>query len=341
MARVVLVTGVSRYLGGRMARLLADDPHVERVIGVDVVAPTGSIGRVQFVRADIRNPIIGRVIATADVDTIVHMGVIGTPRQAGGRVTMKEINVIGTMQLLAACQKAASVTRLVVRSSTSVYGAGPADPAQYTEDMDPRHPPTSGWAKDTYEVESYVRGLARRRPDLVVTTLRLANVIGPAASSPLAQYFSLPVVPTVMGYDGRLQILHEDDALESLRRATIGEHPGIYNVAGDGVLALSQAIRRAGRVPMPILPPLVTTVGALLQRGGLADFSPEQVRALAYGRVVDVSRLKEEFGFTPRYTTEAAFDEFVHARRLNHVLSPELVAEAERVAMSVLTAGSA
>ena len=109
MARVVLVTGVSRYLGGRMARLLTDDPDVERVIGVDVVTPTGDIGGADFVRADIRNPIIGKVISTAGVDTVVHMGVIATPRQAGGRTPMKEINVIGTMQLLAACQKASSV----------------------------------------------------------------------------------------------------------------------------------------------------------------------------------------------------------------------------------------
>ena len=120
MARVVLVTGVSRYLGGRMARLLTDDPDVERVIGVDVVTPTGDIGGADFVRADIRNPIIGKVISTAGVDTVVHMGVIATPKQAGGRSTMKEINVIGTMQLLAACQRTPSVRSLVVKSTAAV-----------------------------------------------------------------------------------------------------------------------------------------------------------------------------------------------------------------------------
>ena len=40
MGRVVLVTGVARYLGGRLAQVLQDDPSVERVIGVDVVPPT-------------------------------------------------------------------------------------------------------------------------------------------------------------------------------------------------------------------------------------------------------------------------------------------------------------
>ena len=341
MARVVLVTGVSRYLGGRMARLLTDDPQVERVIGVDVVAPAADIGGADFVRADIRNPIIGKVISTAGVDTVVHMGVIATPRQAGGRTPMKEINVIGTMQLLAACQKAASVQKLVVKSSTSVYGAGAADPALLTEDMEPTNLPSSGWAKDSVEVESYVRGLARRRPDLTVTTLRFANFLGPTANTPMAQYFSLPVVPTVLGYDARLQFVHEDDGLEVIRRATLEDHPGTYNVAGDGVLALSQAIRRAGRIEVPVWSPFVGLVGRWVRRGGFADFSPEQIRLLTHGRAVDTTRLKEGFGFSPRYTTAQAFEDFVVARRLNNVLSPELVAGAETMAGRILTGWSA
>lgn len=341
MAGVVLVTGVSRYLGGRMARILTDDPSVQRVIGVDVVAPTGDIGGADFVRADIRNPIIGKVISTAKVDTVVHMGVIATPRQAGGRAPMKEINVIGTMQLLAACQKAPSVEKLVVKSSSTVYGAGPGDPALFTEDMEPRHLPTSGWAKDSVEVESYVRGLARRRPDLTVSTLRFANFLGPTANTPMAQYFSLPVVPTVLGYDARLQFVHENDGLEVIRRATVEDHPGIYNVAGDGVLSLSQAIRRAGRVEFPVIPPLVGLVGRWVRRGGFADFSHEQIRLLTHGRAIDTTRLKRQFGFEPRYTTEATFDDFVRARRLNNVLSPELVSGAETVAGRILTGWSA
>ncbi len=341
MARVVLVTGVSRYLGGRMARLLTDDPAVERVIGVDVVAPTGDIGGADFVRADIRNPIIGKVISTADVDTVVHMGVIATPRQAGGRTPMKEINVIGTMQLLAACQKAPSVQKLVVKSSTSVYGSGAADAAVLSEDMQPTQLPSSGWAKDSVEVESYVRGLARRRPDLTVTTLRFANFLGPTANTPMAQYFSLPVVPTVLGFDARLQFVHEDDGLEVIRRATVEDHPGTYNVAGDGVMALSQAIRRAGRVGVPVWSPFVGVVGHWVRRGGFADFSPEQIRLLTHGRAVDTSRLTQRFGFTPRFSTAATFEDFVRSQRLNNVLSPELVAGAESVAGRILSGWSA
>jgi UDP-glucose 4-epimerase len=338
MGRVVLITGVSRYLGGRMAQILTADPAVDRVIGVDVVPPRAPIGGAEFVRADIRNPIIAKVINAASVDTVVHMGIIATPLQAGGRTSMKEINVIGTMQLLAACQKAPTVQKLIVKSTSSVYGAGPRDPAMFTEEVEPRHSPRTGWAKDSAEVEGYVRGFARRRPDVSVATLRFANFIGPGVHTPMTSYFSLPAVPTVAGYDARLQFIHEDDGLEALRLATVHDRSGLVNVAGDGVLLLSQAIRRAGRPTVPIPPLMVTAVGRAFIRAGLADFSPEQVRFLTYGRGMDTQRMREVLQFEPTYSTKAAFDDFVQARGLNRIATPERLAALESGLLSVIGA---
>ncbi|MFI5958256.1 NAD-dependent epimerase/dehydratase family protein [Cryptosporangium sp. NPDC051539] len=332
--RVVLVTGVSRYFGGRLAARLAADPSIERVLGVDTVAPDAEtaerIGRTEFVRADIRNPLIAKVIADAGVDTVVHMSVLATPAGLGGRASMKELNVIGTMQLLAACQKAPTVRKLVVRSSTAVYGASPRDPAVFTETIQAKANPPSGYAKDATEVESYVRGFARRRPDVIVTTLRLANMLSPRIDTPLARYFALPVVPTVLGFDARLQFLHAEDGLDVLCRAVVEDHPGTYNVAGPGSLLLSQAIRRAGRVPLPV--PSFTTpyLGMVVRQAGAIDFSAEQTRMLTYGRVVDITRLQQEFGVTPAYTTAGAFDDFVRGSDLASVLSSENLGVLER-----------
>jgi UDP-glucose 4-epimerase len=308
--RTVLVTGVSRDLGRTCARSLATDPDVARVIGVDVMPPRGDIGDVQFVRADIRNPVIAKVIAREEVDTVVHMSVIATPGTAGARGTMKELNVIGTMQLLAACQKADSLRTLVVKSSTIAYGASNRDPAMFTEDMQPRGRARTGYAKDVAEVEAYVRGFARRRPDVTVTQLRCANVIGPRVVSPVTSYFRLPVIPTVLGFDPRLQFLHESDLNRVLRHAvTAGVH-GTFNVAGDGVLMLSQALRRLQRPGVPLPGFAFGGLGSALKSARLVDLSPELVAFLTYGRGVDTTRMRTHLGFEPRYTTAEAFGEF-------------------------------
>ncbi len=330
MGRVVLVAGVSRYLGGRFARILTGDPRVRRVIGVDVVPPPHDIGSADFVRADIRNPVIAKVIAQAGVDTVVHMNVIATPTSAGGRASMKEINVIGTMQLLAACQKAASVRRLVVKSTSAVYGSSPRDPAMFTEDTGAKVLPRSGWGKDSVEVEGYVRGFSRRRPDVDVVMLRLANFIGPGVRTALTDYFSLPAVPTVLGFDPRLQFVHEDDGMEALRLATIGPATGVINVSGDGVVLLSQAIRMAGRVAVPVPPMLTGALGQAFRRTGMADFSPEQMRFLSFGRGLDTTRMRAVLGLEPQYTSKQAFADFVRGRRLHGLLSPDRVDAAER-----------
>ena len=326
----MLVTGISRYIGSRVAAALAADPSIGRVIGVDTVPPGRAdldrLGRTEFVRADIRNPLIAKVIAGSGVDTVVHASVTATPHRAGGRAPMKEMNVLGTMQLLAACQKADSVQRLVLKSTTAVYGSSPRDPGVFDEDTPPRALPRSGYGKDAVEVEGYVRGFSRRRPDVDVTVLRFSNFIGPTIDSALVRYFSLPVVPTALGHDPRLQFLHETDAVEILRLAALGGHAGVYNVAGDGALLLSQAVRRAGKIPVAIPGPAVNAVSRSLLRAGLVDFSPEQLGLLSYGRVVDTGRVAEVFGFRPRFTSEQAFASFLHERPVTPVVPAARVA---------------
>lgn len=309
MAKTVLVTGVSRYLGGLVARRLAADTSIDAVIGVDVIPPPHDLGRTDFVRADIRNPMIGKVMAEAGVDTVVHMNVIATPTFVGGRTPQKEINVIGTMQLLAACQKSPTVQRLVVKSSAAVYGSTPRDPAMFSEDMSAKRLPSSGFGKDSIEVEGYVRGFSRRRPDVEVTILRLADVVGPGIRTAFTDYFALPVVPVPVGFNARMQFLHEDDATRAMVLATTGASSGLVNVAADGMLTVSQAAALAGRVTVGV-PLAKTTMGTVLRRAGLADFSLDQIDFLTYGRGLDTTRMREVMHFEPAFTTRQAFEDY-------------------------------
>jgi len=228
---------------------------------------------------------------------------------------MKEINVIGTMQLLAACQRAPGVRRLVVKSSAAVYGSSPHDPGLFTEDQAARSLPRSGFGKDSVEVEGYVRGFSRRRPDVDVSVLRFANVMGPGIRTSMTDYFTMPVLPTIAGFDARFQVVHEDDALAALQAATLRGGAGVVNVAGDGMLMLSQAARLAGRPTLPVPMAAGGWVGQVVRRSRLADFSPEQIQFLAFGRGLDTTRMREVLRFDPTYSSRRAFEDFLRVSR--------------------------
>jgi UDP-glucose 4-epimerase len=328
--RRVLITGIHTQLAGALARRLEQRDDVEYVVGVDVREPHHDLVRTEFVRADIRNPLVARVIQATEVDTIVHMATLAAPGDAGGRSRMKEQNVIGAMQLFAAAQKSPAVGRFVLKSSTAVYGSHHTDPAMFREDDTPRTPPKAGFAKDATEIEGYARAFGRRRKDASLTILRFANFLGGELDSTFTSFFNLPFAPNVLGFDPRLQFIHFDDAVEVLTRSVMRDHAGIFNVAGPGILYLSQCLRLAGRIPAPVPLPLVTAVAGLLKRSRRIDVSPEQLTFLQFGRVADITRLVEQFGYTPQYTTRAAFEDFVGRRRLEGIVDRDEVMRWER-----------
>ena len=242
------------------------------------------------------------------------MAMVATPAESGGRSSMKEINVIGTMQLLAACQKADSlpqaggaelglgVRRLPARS-------GRSSPRRCRRGCS-RGPAS---ARTRSRSSRYVRGLARRRPDVAVTTLRLANLMGAGVDSQVTRYLSLPVVPRVMGFDARLQFLHPTDAVAALllvdperpaghlqRRRRRHRHadPG---AADDGPALVRRAAGHGaadGR--------------RWSGRPGLGDFSTDQIAALTYGRGMDTTRFAAASRLgSRRYSSRPALEEFV------------------------------
>jgi UDP-glucose 4-epimerase len=180
----------------------------------------------------------------------------------------------------------------------------------FSEDMNPKTLPRAGFGKDSVEVEGYVRGFSRRRPDVEITMLRLANVVGPSIHTAITDYFSLPVVPIPLGYDARFQFIHEDDATAAMILATTGPAAGIVNVAGDGFLTVTQCTAIARRPVLPVPLGAAGVIGSVVKRSGLADFSSDQLTFLAFGRGLDTTRMRTVLEFEPRFTTRAAFEDY-------------------------------
>ncbi|ULN71301.1 NAD-dependent epimerase/dehydratase family protein [Mycolicibacterium smegmatis] len=323
--KVVLVTGACRFLGGYLTARLAQNPSIDHVIAVDAITPSKDLlrrmGRAEFVRADIRNPFIAKVIRNGNVDTVVHAAAASYAPRSGGRATLKELNVMGAIQLFAACQKTPSVRRVILKSTSEVYGSSSRDPVMFTEESSARRPPRDGFARDSI--------------DIAVTILRLANMIGPAMDTALSRYLAGPVVPCVVGHDARLQLLHEQDALGALEHATVAGKAGTFNIGADGIIMMSQALRRSGRIRLPVPRSALAAVDSLNRATRYSEVDREQLNYLSYGRVMDTTRMRRDLGYSPKWTTGEAFDDYVRGRGLTPIIDPRWVGSLESRAVAL------
>jgi UDP-glucose 4-epimerase len=298
----ILVTGLSTRAGGRLARALERRDDVEAIVGVDSREPTCELGRTEFVRVGLDQAVLRRIVEAAGLDTIV---------------AAHEPDVVGTQNLLGALS--GDVRKLVFSSSAHYYGCAQDDPAFFTEEMPRTHPPRTAVEADVFAAEGAVLELAERRPDIRVTVLRFGDAIGPGLETPLVKLLSLPAVPTILGFDPRLQLIHEDDIAGCLEHATVHDVPGVFNAVADGVLALSEIVSLLGKLTLPILPPIGTSLAARQLRLLGVRIPPELLRQLRFGRGLDNRRFKAT-GYEYRLTTREA----VLAQREHEQLAPVL-----------------
>jgi UDP-glucose 4-epimerase len=313
--RRVLITGVGSHVGSLLAQRLERDPEVEHVAGLDTRRPKIALDRTEFIEADIRDPQIGRLIQATDADTIVHEQIVRQPGPGMSSRAMHDINVIGTLQLLAACERVSTLETIVVRGSAGVYGAEPHAPQFFREEMARLFPLRTRFQRDVAEIENYFDTYARRHTGVSCTMLRYQPAIGPGLRSQITRYLSQPACPTFMGFDPRIQLVGIDDALEAIVAAVRNPVPGAVNVAGPGTIGLARMIRLAGKRALPVAAPLFSAVTAAGQRLGLDAQSEDFQRLLRYGRGVDTRRLTEEIGYTPRQSTVEAVESWVASTR--------------------------
>jgi UDP-glucose 4-epimerase len=319
-ARRVLITGVSSPLGSRVAATLAADPRVEHVVGVDTRRPPGGLAeRIGFVDADLRKGDLASALKLAAPQVVVHHDIVQFPEPGRSVRTLHDLNVIGTLQLLAACSELPSLQAVVVRGSASIYGSAPDAPAFFTEDLARAGAWRTRFQRDVGELERLVEAFARRHPAVTVTVLRPQPVIGAAIDNPIMRLFRAPVVPTFLGFDPRLQFVLDEDAVGAVVAAVHRPVRGPVNIAGEGTVSLARTLRRLGKHGLPIAAPLYgATVAGLARMGTLPPLNDDVVRYLRHGRGVDTTRMHAELGFTPTHTTAEAIDAVAAAIRAEH-----------------------
>jgi UDP-glucose 4-epimerase len=313
VARRVLITGVGSYMGTLLAARLEGDPELEAIFGLDTRKPRFPLSRTELVHADIRDPSIAPLIAAMEADTVVHNSIVRQPGPGMSSRAMHDINVIGSLQLLSACGQAPTIRAIVIRGSAGIYGAEPHAPQFFGEEMTRLFPLRTRFQRDVAEIENYFETHSRRHPDVTCTMLRYQPAIGPKLATQMSRYLSQPACPTYLGFDPRLQLVHEEDAIDALVAAIRRPVRGAVNVAASGTIGLGRMIRAARRPRLPLAGPLFGPFTGAGRRLGFDAYSDDFRRLLRYGRGVDIGRLERELGHRPRYTTAEAVESWVAA----------------------------
>lgn len=314
--RTIVVTGVSGYWGRRVASHLLAEPDV-RVIGIDARPPAQPARGLDFVKADIRNPLLAELLRVEAVDTVVHLA---WRERQWRREQDFESNVLGTMQLIGSAIDA-GVRQVVLRSTMAVYGASAENPMALPEESPLRARSRYATVRDFLDLELALQEIAAEYPELRLAVLRFPSIVGPDVDTPLTRWLRRPVLPELLGFDPLMQVIDVDDAVAALAHASLGEAArGPCNVAADGALSLCQMAGLAGKPVLPVLHLLtywgssaLATTPAGRRALGWLPIEPDFLR---YPWTGSLSRMWNELGFTPRLDARQAIERTVQAWRV-------------------------
>lgn len=314
---VVAVTGACSFLGRNLVGLMEEDDRVAKIVVLDIARPSTARDKTRFYEIDLTlatvDSRVAEILQAEGVDTLVHLAFLSSPSPAVAWA--HELESVGTMHVLNACSSR-PVQKLVMCSTTLVYGPHPTNPNFLTEEHPARGLRTSHFVQDKLEAEAQVRAFAEARPECCVTILRLAPILGPSIRNHVTRWLSRRLVPNVLGFDPLVQFVHEVDAIAALRLAMESNVRGTFNIVGDGVLPISTVIKLAGRMSVPVPYSLLRQIASVLWMAQMVEAPPAFVAMLRYLCVADGARAREALGFVAAYTSRDAVLDFESALRL-------------------------
>jgi UDP-glucose 4-epimerase len=296
--RRILVTGAGTWTGGRLVQHLESRSDVQ-VRAVDEVEPRLTFAS-PFRRVGLDRPELARHLLDVAPETVIHLFGWDRGDAVGGARAHEEL-VVGAQALFGAIGRSDTVRHVVVASDIAVYGSGPRHPSIFTETATARGG-RGRYRRDLLDMEQFVSEIGAHRPAITFTVLRFAGVFGRTIDSPLSRYLRLATVPTLLGYDPRLQFIDDEDAVAALAHAV--DHPvaGTFNIAAPGQLYLSRILRLGRRLPQPLPRRAFEAAVRGLARRDLI-LPSHLVEHLRHGIVVDTTRMERDLGFLPRRTT--------------------------------------
>jgi UDP-glucose 4-epimerase len=293
----VVVTGICGRLGRDLSRVL----HRQRkVIGIDRRAFVDPPGDVEHHQLDIRSS-RAREIFRHGVSAVVHLGVMHDPHESS--VEHHDFNVVGLQKVLEYVDTY-KIPKLVLLSSANVYGPRPDNPQLIREDAPLLGAGPFSDIRDLVELDMLVSAFFWRHPSTETVILRPAHILGTVKNAP-SNYLRLDVVPTLLGFDPMMQVVHQRDVIQAIERALGPGVRGTYNISGPEPLALSKAIQVLGRRVLAVPHSLAKAAVKNLFRFKLTKFPAPELDFIRYVCMVDDSKARSELGYAPAHGLEA------------------------------------
>lgn len=307
----VLLTGAAGSLAREVAKDLATRGH--EIVGLDLRPrrhPDHPSLYERVKRYDHRR--VDEVFRTHTPDALVHLGVRAGGFQAQSRQRYTQ-NVLGTRHLLRLARQHA-VRRVVALSTYHVYGAHPHNPTFIQEDSPLRAVQTFPELVDTVELDHTVTTFLWRRREVSTVLLRPVNLVGPGLRNQVSTLLRARRCPRLLGFNPMLQFLHASDMVVAIRLAFESEQTGVFNVAGEGAIPWTRAIRAAGSRPLALPHGVAYPAVRVLSRWNVA-FPEHLMDFFRYPVIVSDEAFREATGYTPRVNV-------VEALRSVHDVAP-------------------
>ncbi len=322
--RVVAVTGSSGYIGERLVeRLLAND-EVQRVIGIDIKPSPLEHPKLTFLQQDITEP-LDTTFRRAGVGAVVHLAFV--LRQLRSKEESLRINVAGASNVLWACE-ASGVRRIVMLSSSTVYGPHPDNAEELTEEAPVNPPRAFNYAVEKSTVETFFRRYLEQRDGLELSVLRSCVVMGPNANNFITQALDKPMLIAVGDADPPMQFVHEEDIVEVLWRFVSQPHSGIFNVAGPGTVRWSELVKMARKRLLRFSPLVAYGLTNLAWKLRLQNDAPGVgLDFVRWPWTVSTEKLRNELGYEFKYTSRQALESRLGAPRPPETIPPQPEAE--------------
>ncbi len=307
----IALTGCRTFFGDRLIQALEDDPLCEHIVAFDIRPPLSGRTKTRFSRLDLTDPSSDEQMAEAlraeKIDVLVHMAFLAYPSHS--RSWAHELEAIGSLYVMNAAASA-KVKKVVLTSSTAVYGAHPSNPAFLSEDHPLHGMKASRWVMDRVAVEKELSRLKRDCPDIVTTSLRFCMTVGPTIRNFYTKLLTPQFVPAVLGYDPLMQYVHEEDAVAALLKAVREDHPGAYNIVGAGTLYYSDVIRLGGKVGLPVPHFIGYPAADALFNVQLSVVPGSFLNYFRFSWVADGRKMQKRMGFSPQFTSRGALTAF-------------------------------